>query len=117
MIHALLRDGSVYALGTIVTRGLGLLLLPLYTHALQPDEFGLLDLIVTVGVLVNLVVPLETPQAVARLWNERAQGIPRRGLAGTGAAFALGELALYDNGFYTFEDLLMKKLREQLAVE
>lgn len=35
----------------------------------------------------------------------------------TGVAFALGELALYDNGFYTFEDLLMKKLREQLAVE
>lgn len=41
----------------------------------------------------------------------------RREAFGTGAAFALGELALYDKGFYTFEDLLMKKLREQLAVE
>ena len=35
---------------------------------------------------------------------------------GTGAAFALGELALCDVGFYTFEDLLMKKLREQLSL-
>jgi hypothetical protein len=29
----------------------------------------------------------------------------------------LGELALRDKGFYTFEDLLMNKLREQLAVK
>jgi 4-hydroxy-tetrahydrodipicolinate reductase len=40
----------------------------------------------------------------------------KREAFGTGAAFALGELALCTNGFYTFEDLLMKKLREQLAV-
>ena len=39
----------------------------------------------------------------------------RRKAFGTGAAFALSELALRDNGFYTFEDLLMNKLREQLA--
>jgi 4-hydroxy-tetrahydrodipicolinate reductase len=40
----------------------------------------------------------------------------KREAFGTGAAFALGELALCDNGFFTFEDLLMKKLREQLVV-
>lgn len=39
----------------------------------------------------------------------------RREAFGTGAAFALGELALCDKGFYTFDDLLMKKLREQLS--
>ncbi|HEU5295316.1 MAG TPA: lipopolysaccharide biosynthesis protein [Burkholderiaceae bacterium] len=88
MIGALWRDGAVYALGTIVSRGLGLLLLPLYTRALAPDSFGLLDLIVTTGVLANLVVPLETPQAVARLWNERAAGDGRRRLAATGLTFA-----------------------------
>jgi len=40
----------------------------------------------------------------------------KREAFGTGAAFALSELALCDIGFYTFEDLLMKKLREQLSV-
>jgi len=40
----------------------------------------------------------------------------KREAFGTGAAFALGELALRDKGFYTFEDLLMNKLRDQLAV-
>ena len=41
----------------------------------------------------------------------------KREAFGTGAAFALGELALCSNGFYTFEDLLMKKLRVQLALQ
>jgi O-antigen/teichoic acid export membrane protein len=86
---ALWRDGAVYTLGTLITRGLGFLLLPFYTRALPPEAFGLLDLILAAGVLVNLVVPLETPQAVARMWNERDVGAPRRTLAGTGVLFAL----------------------------
>lgn len=40
----------------------------------------------------------------------------KREAFGTGAAFALSELALCPPGFYTFEDLLMKKLREQLSM-
>jgi 4-hydroxy-tetrahydrodipicolinate reductase len=34
---------------------------------------------------------------------------------GTGAAFALSELATCGKGFYTFDDLLMQKVRNQLA--
>lgn len=34
---------------------------------------------------------------------------------GTGAAFALSQLATCDKGFYTFDDLLMQKFRSQLA--
>lgn len=40
----------------------------------------------------------------------------KREAFGTGAAFALCELARCEAGFYTFEDLLMKKLREQLLL-
>jgi 4-hydroxy-tetrahydrodipicolinate reductase len=35
---------------------------------------------------------------------------------GTGAAFALSELANCERGFYTFDDLLMHKVRKQLAM-
>jgi len=36
---------------------------------------------------------------------------------GTGAAFALAELARSENGFYTFDDLLMRMVRKQLITE
>lgn len=89
MIRALWRDGVVYAAGTLLSRGVALLLLPLVTRVLSPSEYGALDLIVTLGVLVNLLVPLETSQALARLWNDRAEGAPRRRLAGTAWTFTL----------------------------
>jgi 4-hydroxy-tetrahydrodipicolinate reductase len=38
----------------------------------------------------------------------------RREAFGTGAAFALQELAVCPNGFYTFDDLLMKRVRMQI---
>ena len=41
----------------------------------------------------------------------------KREAFGTGTAFALAELALCDKGFYTFEDLLMKKVRAQLLAQ
>ena len=39
----------------------------------------------------------------------------RREAFGTGVAFALSELALYGAGFYTFDDILTDKLREQFV--
>jgi len=39
----------------------------------------------------------------------------KREAFGTGAIFALSELAACDIGFYTFDDLLMKKLKQQLS--
>jgi len=40
----------------------------------------------------------------------------KREAFGTGTAFALSELASYPDGFYTFDDLLLKKMREQLVM-
>lgn len=39
----------------------------------------------------------------------------KREAFGTGAAFALSELAHCEAGFYTFDDLLMRKIRSQLT--
>ncbi|WP_341890089.1 oligosaccharide flippase family protein [Variovorax sp. YR752] len=95
MIGALWRDGAIYAAGAILARGIALLMLPLYTRVLAPADYGALDLIVTCGVLINLVVPLETAQALARFWNEREAGQARRRLAGTAWSFTLAGYALF----------------------
>lgn len=88
-MRALWRDGAVYAAGTIVSRGLALLSMPLVTRLLAPREYGVLDLVVTAGLLANLVVPLETPQALARFWNEREAGAAQHRLAGTAWTFGM----------------------------
>jgi O-antigen/teichoic acid export membrane protein len=89
VIDALWRDGMAYAVGTLLSRGIALLLLPLLTRVLPPADYGALDLIVTCGVLVNLVVPLEIAQALARNWGECVNDHARRRLAGTAWTFTL----------------------------
>ena len=89
MMRELWRHGAIYAAGTIVSRGLALLLMPLVTRLLAPAEYGVFDLVVTAGVLANLLVPLETPQALARMWNEREPGDAQRRLAGTAWTFGV----------------------------
>ena len=89
MIERLLRDGAVYALAAIVSRGVSFLLVPIYTRVLDPAQYGALELILTAGLLVTLVVALEVGQGMAREWAEQSDPTQRRVLASTALTFTL----------------------------
>lgn len=84
-----MRDGAIYALAAIASRGLAFLLVPLYTRLLAPVDYGALDLVVTFGLLVNLAVALEVGQGMARDWAEEPEAAARRRLASTAFLFTL----------------------------
>ena len=86
--HTLLL-GSVTAL----TKMLSFFLLPLYTAALTPAEFGTADILVSTAVLLLPLVSLHAPEAVFRF---RAAG--ERGALGIGVlllALGCGVFALF----------------------
>ncbi|KRB27402.1 MULTISPECIES: lipopolysaccharide biosynthesis protein [unclassified Acidovorax] len=87
MLKQLARDGSIYAASAIASRGLALLTVPVYTRFLDPEAFGALDLILTSGVLVTLVVALEVGQGLAREWAALQNPEARRKMAGTALSF------------------------------
>jgi O-antigen/teichoic acid export membrane protein len=89
MIERLLRDGVVYALAAIVSRGVTFLLVPIYTRLLDPARYGALELILTAGLLVNMIVALEVGQGLAREWAEQRDEARRRSLASTALSFTL----------------------------
>jgi O-antigen/teichoic acid export membrane protein len=57
----------IYMLPTILTKGLGFLLLPIYTHAFAPSDYGALDLITSLGPMVQIVICIEVVQGMVRL--------------------------------------------------
>jgi O-antigen/teichoic acid export membrane protein len=89
VIERLLRDGAVYALAAMVSRGVSFLLVPIYTRVLAPAQYGALELILTAGLLVTLVVALEVGQGMAREWAEQTDAAQRRALASTALTFTL----------------------------
>lgn len=72
MLRKFIKTSAIYAIPTIVSQGLSLLLVPLYTRVLVPADYGSLDLLIVFGSLVNLTIALEISQGVARFYTDEA---------------------------------------------
>jgi O-antigen/teichoic acid export membrane protein len=82
-LRRLLGASAVYGLGSVLVRGLGFLLLPLYTRYLSPAEYGVVALTVTVTAVLGLLYPLGLRGAVARTYYETGTGEERKERVGT----------------------------------
>jgi O-antigen/teichoic acid export membrane protein len=89
MLKAVLRDSLVYGLASVLSKGLAIFLLPLYTRVLSPGDYGAYDLLITVGALANLAVALEISQGLARHWADTAEQAARMRLASTSLWFTI----------------------------
>lgn len=77
MIRTFLKDALIYTVPTILSRGIAIFLLPIYTRIATAGELGVLDLFLLFGNIIALTVALEISQAVARFIPE-IEGITTR---------------------------------------
>ncbi|MEZ6186659.1 MAG: oligosaccharide flippase family protein [Planctomycetota bacterium] len=106
MIRAFLRDGVVYAIPSLVSRGLALFLVPIYTRVLSPEDYGSLDLLLVFASIVNLVLPLEVTQAVARYYTDEQDPERQRDYASSALWFTVGGYACFAATAWTFSETL-----------
>ncbi|MBI9107196.1 MAG: flippase [Spirochaetales bacterium] len=69
MIKRFFKDGLIYSIPSFVSRGISVLLIPLYTRVLSPADYGAWDMLLVFMNLVRLTVALEISQAVARFYS------------------------------------------------
>lgn len=89
MIKVLFRDTLIYGLAAIISRGLSLLALPIYTRMLAPADYGALDMIMVAGSLATLIVALEVSQALSRFYADASNESARRIMASTALWFTI----------------------------
>jgi O-antigen/teichoic acid export membrane protein len=94
MMRALFRDAIIYGLSSILSRGLSILVLPIYTRILLPADYGVLDMIVVIGSFANLLVALEITQALARYYGDAEGEAAKRRMASTALWFTIAVYAL-----------------------
>lgn len=68
MFKAFLKDSALYTLPAIVSRGLAIITIPIYTRALSTADYGAFDLLMVFANLINLTIALEVSQGVARFY-------------------------------------------------
>jgi len=65
-LRGLLGTAAIYSGANVLGRAVAFLLLPLYARALSPAELGMLELVVSLGAILNLLLPLEISVAYGR---------------------------------------------------
>lgn len=60
----LLKNTGIIGFGTMCTKALSFLLLPLYTALLSTSDYGTLDLVTTIGGLFVPIVGIQLSQAI-----------------------------------------------------
>lgn len=89
MIRQFTKDSLIYTVPSVLSKGIGFLMLPLYTRILEPSEYGILDLFLILGNIVNLTVALEINQSVAVFHAEAKDKNDRKLYVSTAMWFTL----------------------------
>lgn len=111
MIPAFIKDGMVYTLASLITRGLNLFLIPLYTHILSPADYGSFDLILLLASVVNIVITFEISQGVARFYTAEIDAKKKVIYASTAFWFTL----ICYTAFLIFSLLLSQKISSAIT--
>ncbi len=69
MIKRFLKDSVVYGVGHILSRAIAFVLIPFYTRALSPSDYGVMDMIMMFASIACTLVPMEISQAFSRFYS------------------------------------------------
>jgi O-antigen/teichoic acid export membrane protein len=72
MIKKFLHDSFYYTIPSILSKGLAVFLIPLYTKVLNPADYGMLDLFLAYLAFINMTITIDVVSGLARFYiNEK----------------------------------------------
>ena len=85
----LTRDSMVFALGAVTGKAVGLVMLPILTRTLSPEQYGSADVLMSLGTAATATLLLGLDVAALRLYFDQTDDASRRRLMSTWMAIGL----------------------------
>src|SRR5579863_2123403 len=82
-VGSVFRQGSVYAVGTVLSQGIAFLLFPFFSRVLSPRDYGIIDLLGLLMTLVNVMLADPVSEALGRYFVDQSDMAGRRAYAST----------------------------------
>lgn len=117
MIKAFFRNSFIYTIGTVLTRGISILLVPIYTRYLSPTEYGIIDLFVILTSIIGLTIALEIHQAVVRFYQDTTSEEEKMQYVSTAFLFTVFVYSLYLIVSFLFSDIFTIWLLDEIHYE
>lgn len=95
MIKNFIKNSAIYTFGSIITKGMSIFIIPIYTRFLSVSEFGVMDLFSVISSIVNIVITLEISQAVAMYYQSAKNNHEKTQYVSTAFLFTLFIYMLY----------------------
>jgi O-antigen/teichoic acid export membrane protein len=86
------KHGLIYGAANLLSGAGSILLVPIYTHALRPEAYGMVDYVGVVQNLVQVCAGLEITQGIARFYAAATDDGERQAYASTGLLFVVSSL-------------------------
>src|SRR5687768_11473220 len=102
MLTAFFRDSFVYGFARMLTGAIALLSLPIYTRALSPSDYGVVDLVTAVAAIAHVVIALEISQGFGRYVLAAEGRGDRASYTSTALWFTVGAYSLFAAIVFTF---------------
>ena len=100
-----MKNSFIYTIGTVFTRGIGILLVPIYTRYLTPSEYGVIDLFIILTSLISLTIALEIHQAVVRFYQDTEDEDEKMKYVSTAFIFTVFVYMIYLIISFSFSDI------------
>lgn len=83
MLRSLVKDSAIYAVGTIASRLVGFIMIPVYTRVLTPADYGIIETIIRLVDILGLFLALGLAEALLRHYYLAKDEEDRRRLIGS----------------------------------
>jgi O-antigen/teichoic acid export membrane protein len=95
MIRDFLKEGTIYSLAGFLSKGISLMLIPLFTRFFSPTDFGVLDLLYVFSMFFIAVFSFQIGQGMTRFIGETEISSSRKThIASTGLFFVCASLLI-----------------------
>ncbi len=89
MIKAFLKDSLIYGITNVLTKGISLILVPFYTHILNPGDYGVIEILSIALTIITMVMPMEITQAISRFFPDPGYQKDKKSIASTSLFYSL----------------------------
>jgi O-antigen/teichoic acid export membrane protein len=106
MLKQFFKDSFLYGIAGLLSRGISIILLPLYTRILSPVDFGIIDLVVVFASFVNVLVPLGISSGIARYYPDAGSENEKISYASSALWFTVAAYAVFALAAFSGADAL-----------
>lgn len=114
MIKVFFKNSIIYTLGIILTRGIGIFMIPIYTRYFSPAEYGIIDLFAIITSIISLTIALEIHQAVVRFYQDANNEQDKTEYVSSAFIFSIFVYSLYFIISFLFSDSLVVLILDEI---